>query len=317
MFRVLDTHHDDSTCENRSAEHARRPEPGILRWIDVIDPQPDDLTLLGERFGFHPLALEDCAHAGQRPKHEEYGDHAFVVTQGFEQQSSGAQWHELHAFIGDNYLVTVHAEPIPALDQVRSRVERDAALLQRGTDFVYYLIADGMVDANFPVLDALEDEIEHLEESVLDRPRREDLQRIFDLRRRLVHMRKILSPQRDVMALLAKHGDLRIREKTTPYFRDVYDHLVRIVESIESKRELIGNARDAYLTATSQRTNEIMKSLALLSAIFMPLTFITGFFGQNFAALPYDSRDALWAMLGTVVIAPLGMLLWFRSRRWF
>ena len=130
-------------------------------------------------------------------------------------------------------------------------------------------------------------------------------------------MRKVLSPQRDVVGMLSKRGDPRISERTSVYFRDVYDHLARTVESIEANRDLLGNALDAYLSASSQRTNEIMKALAILSAVFMPLTFITGFFGQNFEHLPFGSDALMWAMLASMIIMPGALLAWFKSRNWF
>jgi magnesium transporter len=225
--------------------------------------------------------------------------------------------HELHAFIGTNYLVTVHEERIASLEDTWKRAAGDAVLARRGIDFLYYLIADGMVDDNFPILDKVADELESLEDAVLTRPRREDLARIFELKHHLVLMRKVLSPQRDVLASLSKRGDARISERTALYLRDVYDHLVRINESIESNRDLLGNALDAYLSSVSQRTNEIMKGLTIMSAIFLPLTFVTGFFGQNFEHLPFGSDLLMWSMLVSLVVVPGGMLLWFRSRNWF
>jgi magnesium transporter len=140
---------------------------------------------------------------------------------------------------------------------------------------------------------------------------------MFDLKRHLVEMRKVISPQRDVLAMLVKRGDPRISDRTALYFRDVYDHLVRINESIEANRDLLGNALEAYLSAVSQRTNEIMKSLAILSAIFLPLTFVTGFFGQNFAHLPFDSDALMYFMYASMIGLPAAMLLWMKSRDWF
>src|SRR4030095_15069889 len=145
----------------------------------------------------------------------------------------------------------------------------------------------------------------------------EDLARIFQLKRTLVLMRKVLSPERDVFALLAKRGDPRVGEKTSLYFRDVYDPLVRIYESIDTGRDLLGNALDAYLSMTSNRTNEIMKRLTLLSAVFLPLTFITGFFGQNFEHLPFHSDALMYGMVATCVVIPSVMVVVFKRSGWF
>ena len=300
------------------------PPEGTARWVDVGRDGLSLLDSIGERFDFHPLALEDCRHFDQRPKLEEYKDHLFLVTQSFTSPDGAAckpQLHELHAFLGKHYLVTVHSDPIPALDDVWRRVSTNPTALQRGVDFVYYLIADRLVDANFPILDRITDELEDLEDRVLGEPTREDLARIFELKRYLVSMRKVLSPQRDTVGMLARRGDPRVSEHTALYFRDVHDHLARLTESIEANRDILGNALDAYLSSVSNRTNEIMKYLTLLSAVFLPLAFVVGFFGQNFENFPgapdWPKRDGLmYFMIALCVATPAAMLAWFRLRRW-
>jgi len=174
-----------------------------------------------------------------------------------------------------------------------------------------------VVDANFPILDLMSDHLEEIENAVLEHPRREDLSRIFSLKRTLVEMRKVLSPERDVFSLLSKRGDPRVSEKTSLYFRDVYDHLSRIAEGLEAARDLLGNALDAYLSTSANRTNEIMKRLTLLSAVFLPLTFITGFFGQNFDHLPFHNDAFMYSMIATCVLIPTVMVLVFKRSGWF
>jgi magnesium transporter len=323
MFRVMELR-DGRVDLFEGSEHLGRPPEGVLRWIDVRSPDAAQLELLRERFDFHPLTIEDCAHLDQRPKIEEYGDHIFLVTQGFAckgERVQGLEMQELHTFLGERFLVTVHSVAIAALDEVWLRAAGDARQLSRSVAFVYYLIADGIVDDNFPILDRVADELDDLEDAVLDQPRAQDLHRIFELKRHLVAMRKVLSPQRDVVGLLAKRGDPRIDERTSVYLRDVYDHLVRINESIEANRDLLGNALDAYLSVVGQRTNEIMKYLTVMSAVFLPLSFIVGFFGQNFVDLPFVAdwvrSDALMrAMVVTCLALPAGLLAWFKHKRW-
>lgn len=323
MFRVVEL--SGSKIEVfEGAEHVVRPPPGVFRWIDLQGQDDAQLELLRERFDFHPLAIEDCSHLDQRPKLEEYGDHLFIVTQGFhcpDAQVHDLELRELHGFIGDRFLVTVHETAIAAVERVLTRLKSDARPMERGVDFIYYLLADGMVDDVFPVLDRIADELEDLEDAVLSSPKHDDLKRIFELKHHLVHMRKVLSPQRDVLGVLTKRGDSKISERTALYLRDVYDHLVRINESIESNRDLLGNALEAYLSATAQRTNEIMKHLTILSAVFLPLAFVVGFFGQNFDNFPFMKEwvhsDALmWVMVAICLFTPLTMVLWFRKRGW-
>ena len=300
------------------------PPKGTKRWLDLKGEGAGSLDRLREAFDFHPLAIEDCRQFDQRPKLEEYRDHLFLVTQGFSAPGELVQsltLHELHAFLGDNYLVTVHTDDLPALEEAWRRVSQSPAALERGVDFVYYLIASRLVEADFPILDRIADELEGLEDRVLSAPSRDDLSRIFELKRHLVMMRKVLSPQRDTMAMLGRRGDPRVTERTSHYFRDVHDQLVRLNESIEANRDLLGNALDAYLSAVSNRTNEIMKYLTLLSAVFLPLAFIVGFFGQNFDNLPHlpnwtQSDGLMYVMLGLCIATPIVMFTWFKLRRW-
>ena len=319
MFRVLEVKEGGPAVVDEGTSLVGPPPAGTLRWIDLRRQGGEHLDLLRERFGFHPLTIEDCLHFDQRPKLEEYGEYLFVVTHGFTCPSGDptkVEVQEVHAFLGAGYLVTVHDEPIAALDAVWKRAAGDAPLVRRGIDFVYYLFVDALVDANFPILDQLAESFEQIEEAVLARVDRRDLARIFALKQTLVSMRRVLSPERDVFAMLAKRGDARVSERTALYFRDVYDHLVRIYESIDSGRDLLGNALDAYLSMVANRTNDIMKRLTILSSIFLPLAFVTGFFGQNFTHLPFDSDGLLVGMLVACLVIPGGMLFWFWKSEW-
>lgn len=324
VFRVIDLGPDRRVTVREELTELGPPPEGTTRWVDIGSAGDSELDQVGKRFDFHPLAIEDCRHLDQRPKMEEYRDHLFLVTQSFSDANKAVcelQLHELHAFLGQRYLVTIHSDGIPALEEVWSRVGSNPALLERGVDFVYYLLADRLVDANFPILDRITDELEALQDRVLEQAKRQDLSRIFELKRYLVSMRKVLSPQRDTMAMLARRGDPRVSEQTALYFRDVHDHLARLTESIEANRDILGNALDAYLSSVSNRTNEIMKYLTLLSAVFLPLAFIVGFFGQNFENLPglpdWPKRDRLmYFMVALCVATPVGMVTWFRLRRW-
>jgi magnesium transporter len=323
MFRVMDLRHGRIE-RSEGGERVSRPPEGVLRWVDLRAPEAGELETLRERFDFHPLTIEDCAHLDQRPKIEEYGDHLFLVTQGFACKGDrvhSLELQELHAFLSERYLVTVHDGTIEAIENGWRRLGEDPKMLERGMAFVYYVVADRIVDDNFPILDRIADELEELEDSVLSYPKHDDLQRIFQLKHHLVSMRKVLSPQRDVLGLLTKRGDPRVDDRTSVYLRDVYDHLVRINESIEANRDLLGNALEAYLSAVAQRTNEIMKYLTIMSAVFLPLAFIVGFFGQNFDDLPFakdwiHSDRLMWTMAALCVGIPAAMLAWFRHKDW-
>lgn len=319
MFRVLDVPLEGQPTLCDTPGHVAPPDPGTVRWIDFEGPSHEHLTLLGDRFGFHPLALEDSAHFDQRPKLEDYDEYLFLVTHGFRCPSADVtdvRTVELHAFLGRGYLVTVHTDPIDALDAVFLKAYSDGTIGRRGADFLYYLVIDGMVDAGFPILDRIGDRVEVLENEVLSGQASAGVAPLFELKRTLAELRRLVSPQRDVVAVLAKHEHPLLGVRTAPYFRDVYDHLVRTNEAIEAARDLLGTTLDAYLSMASHRTNEIMKRLTLMSAIFLPLTFVTGFFGQNFVGLPFESKVLLYTMLGSCVLIPGVMIGWFASRRW-
>ncbi|MFZ5446936.1 MAG: magnesium/cobalt transporter CorA [Myxococcota bacterium] len=292
---------------------------GGAKWIDVLQPDEPTLNRLAERFGLHKLAIEDCLHLDQRPKLEEYGNHQFIVLQGFscvEQRWSNLTMHEVHFFLGPDWLITVHDQGHAAIEHTHKRLEADPAnTIGRGVDFVAYLLADALVDGNFPLLESFNEALEDLEERIFTAfPTPEVLHETFQLKRALVQVRRVLSPQRDVVGLLARQGIPQVNERTTLYFRDVFDHLVRLYEQIDAARDLVGNVVDAYLSQVANRTGDISKQLTIFASIFMPLSFIVGFFGQNFDAL--GRPQFMWAMLVSMVVLPASMIAWFRHKGW-
>ena len=293
--------------------------PGA-KWIDVQEPTEAVLNGLATKYGLHRLAIEDCLHLDQRPKIEDYGSHHFVVLQGFTAATDS--WddltlHEVHFFLGPDWLITVHDKAHEAIAAAHTRIDADpAGTLGRGVDFVMYLIADALVDRHFALLDCFNDELEAYEESIFSEyPQPSVLQEIFKLKRALVLVRRVMSPQRDVMGALARRGLPQIQERTTPYFRDVADHLVRIAEQMESARDLVASVVEAYLSQVANRTAEVSKQLTVFASIFLPLSFIVGFFGQNFEVL--GNPAFFWVMLASMVILPLSTILWFRHKGWF
>lgn len=292
-------------------------QPGP-RWVDVLHPTEEEMKRLGDRYGLHKLAIEDCLHLDQRPKLEEYPNHQFIVLQGFTSEAKDVcelTLHEHHFFLGPDWLISVHELRFEGLDAVRQRVQREPqATLERGVDFLLYLLADALMDRNFPILDKFNDELEDLESAVFENPQPEHLQRIFELKRALVTVRRVLSPQRDVLSFLTRRGIPNVGERTALYFRDVYDHLVRLHEQIDAVRDLLGNVMDGYLSMIANRTNDITKQLTIFSTIFLPLSFITGFFGQNFEFLSH--RGFFWLMMASVVGLPVGLVFWFKTKQW-
>jgi magnesium transporter len=321
MFRVLQIGEDGVPTLVEDQQAVAPPPEGVVRWIDLQEQDQTQLSLLADRFGFHPLTIEDCAHFDQRPKLEEYGDYLFLVTHAADlatEPEDCLETHELHTFLGSRYLVTVHATDLPALDGVWERLKAEKTVPAHGVDFIRYLIADATVDTFVPIADQLESRIEAIEDSLLTGSADQaTLEAILQTKRILVELRKLLGPQRNVILQLTRRDSVYVHQRTALYFRDVYDHLQRIVESVEATRELLENVLDAYQWTISQRTNEVVKRLTVLSAIFLPLTFLTGFFGQNFEGLPFNSNALLAVMLAACVVVPATMLWFFQRKKWF
>ncbi len=288
-------------------------------WVDLEPPSAETLAGLKTRFGLHSLEIEDCLHLDQRPKIEEYPGHQFIVLQGFTAKGNDLReviMHELHLFVGQGWVLSVHDQPHQDLEALIARIQADPkGTLGKGSDFVAYLLTDALVDRNFPLLDAFNDALEDIEERVFNNPSPDLMQEVFGLKRTLAHVRRVLSPQRDVVGLLARRGMAYVNESTSLYFRDVYDHLVRIYEQIDAARDLLGNAMEAHLSVIANRTNEVTKQLTIFASIFMPLSFVVGFFGQNFAQV--QTPLMLGVMTVLVPLIPVAMIIWFRVRKWF
>lgn len=319
MIRIMHIDSDGVVHASEDLDQVKPPPFSVITWIDVEDATKADLDMLGERFNFHPLTIDDCAHFDQNPKLEDYGDYIFLVTHAFslpkdlEKELVGIV--ELHSFISRNYLVTVHDQPLAGVDIVWKRLLGDPKAARRGPDFIRYLLAHELTNELYPLIDQLADDTEEVESQLFNElPAQNVLHEILRIKRLNVTMRKALIPQRNIMASLSKVEDRFINKKTSIYFRDIYDSLLRVTEALESNREILENVLTGYQWAISQRTNEVVKRLTLLSAIFLPLTFITGFFGQNFRALPFESAALLMVMLSSCILVP-GLMLWYFLRR--
>ena len=290
-------------------------------WLDVTAPSKQDVEKLHELFGFHPVALEDALHFGQRPKLDDYGDYIFLVFYGALEHSPDDRTPllEVQMFISGHYLVTLHTDPLPALDEQRERLD---GLALHSEQFLLYRVFDALTDSFFPPLARMDEQIDELEAAVLAGPTDEQLQRLFGLKRELVAMRKVVTPQRDLFARgidqIADLPGLMLDERD--YFRDVYDHLIRISDLIDSYRDLLSGATDLYLSTVSNRQNEVMKQLAIVGTIFLPLSFITGFFGQNFTWLVQTGISSTWSFfvlgIGSIVATCVFLLGFFKRKGW-
>lgn len=294
-------------------------------WLDVQDPTEDDLAWLANTFAFHPMALDDCRHDDQHSKVDEYEGYLFVSMAIPRRQHDATEIavDELQAFLGKSYLVTVHRGELAVLATVPGLFCREPATNKRGNgvrrqaDFLLYLCADVLVDKYFPLLDVIDDEMDELEDQILENPTQALLHRLFTLKQQLVFLRKLAGPLRETINALADRPYPEVRRSTSLYYRNVYDHLARIYEIIETSRDLLGNSLDAYLSTVSNRLNEVMKRLTLVTTVFMPISFIVGFGGMNFTSfIPFEEPWAFTLLVLALACTPMFMIIWFRRSKW-
>jgi len=288
-------------------------------WIDVGRPNEADYAILRDVFRFHPLAVEDSEKFEQRAKLDDYDDFVFIVVYGAVPDDD--RLVEVHCFYNERFLVTVHRDEAPAFTEVRQRyVQRQRAVDNPGQ--LLYRIIDALVDSFFPILADFDDRIDELEDETFLNATEAQLQEIFKMKRLLVGMRKAITPQRDMFASLS--GGVAelpgMTEEDERYFRDIYDHLIRISDLIDTYRDLLTGSMDVYLSIVSNRLNSVMKQLTVMATVFLPLTFITGFFGQNFGWMVSQIQSpGIFVGLGIgIEIATVAALFTlFKKRGWF
>ncbi len=298
-----------------------------LLWLDVQTPSSEDVSCLEELFHFHPLALEDVLSQHQRPKVDEYGDYYFVVLYAarYEGRVPRSRTSEFQFFWGRNYLVTVHAEPFPEIEDTARRLIADELTPVGGEhgrrlrvpDLVYRLV-DGVIDGYFPVVDVIAEYSEDVEEEMFrDGTRPSVLQGIFALKKDILQLRKVIAPSRDVLNVLLRRDVPLYAEEFHPFFQDAYDHTVRVIDSLDTYRDLLSSTIDVYLSLASNSVNQAVKTMTAVTAILMVDALIAGIYGMNFRIIPELDWDLgyPWA-LG--LMAGVSLLLWllFRRIRW-
>jgi magnesium transporter len=313
--------HADGTVVDATAEVVHTSlQSGTFFWLDFVDLDAEGITLLTDAFKFHPLAVEDAENFGQRPKIEEYEDFFYLVVHGAEPEGTGTI--EVHFFYSDHSLVTIRRGACEAIETVRNQASQRREQHQANSQIMLlYRVIDTLVDTFFPVLGHFDDKIDELEDAILVKPTDEQLGTLFDMKRALVGLRKVVTPERDMFAGLVS-GVSQLPGMTPDaerYFRDLYDHLIRVSDLVDSYRDLLSGAMDTHLSTVSNRLNEVMKQLTIIATVFLPLSFLTGFFGQNFGWM-VARLGSLGAFLGLAIglelVAALVLLLFFRRRGW-
>lgn len=252
-------------------------------WIDILNPSEVEIMELEKKFKFHHLALEDCMKGGQRPKMEEYDRYFFMVIHEIVIKPKGIfDIVEVDIFAGKNFVVTFHKSKINAIENLINDIDKKMRFFQHTGGFLFYCIADTLIDSYFPVLAEIDEKIDEIENEILATPRKKVLNEIFILKKEIVRLRKTSSPQREIFVILTNREFPQIDTHTQLYLRDIYDHLIRIYEILDSYRDLMTSAMDVYLSNVSNRLGENMKRLTIVATLFMPISFIAGVFGMNF-----------------------------------
>src|ERR1700676_74871 len=288
-------------------------------WLDIESPDADDYRLLEETFKAHPLTIEDIRNQNQRPKIDEYPEYNFVVIFEADWKGDDVSFFEHHLFVGPNYLITVHNEPAPVLRELQDRIHKSPALTKGQPAFLTYLVVDGLVDATFPVLERIDETVDKMEDEIIEKAAPDSLNRIYHLKHSVTELRRYLGAQRDVFQRLITHGIHLQQQDMTLYYRDVYDHIVRQYETVDSLRDLLTSAMDVYLSTVSNRLNQVITRLTVFATLFLPLTFITGFFGMNFAWLVAHIAPTwtFWVLaVGVMLTTSALQLLYYRRRGW-
>ncbi|HEX2036616.1 MAG TPA: magnesium/cobalt transporter CorA [Chloroflexota bacterium] len=306
-------------------------KPDRYLWLDLTAPTADELQLIAEEFSLHPLAVEDAAKHSQRPKIEGYENFYLMVVFAIEQSKAaapgsaadenGLSVHEIDLFIGERFLISVHESPLPYFEEIADRWRHNQRVIDEGIGVLVYTILDGIVDAYFPILDEVVEEIEAVEEALFaeeTRGRRTyEVRDLFLIKKQLLQIRRVVAPERDALLVLARQEVPLFDRKVALYFQDVYDHVVRLTEAIDVYQELLTNVLDSYLAVISNNLNQVMKTLTALTVILMVPTLIAGIYGMNFDHMP----ELRWqygypVALGVMVLSGFLLFLFFRRRGW-
>ncbi len=296
-----------------------RVEDGNIVWADVSDPTSRDFEELAEEFGFHHLSIEDCRNEHQRPKVEEYPGYYFVVL--YEAQLAGPtdrlELRELNIFLGKNYLVTVHSRPIRAIDTAARLWPEWIDRAEEGAGLLAYLLIDAIVDDYLPLLDIVSERMDDLEDSIFGEWRAEVIEEIFSVKKKLLYLRRSITPLRDVFNTMLRREQPIFPREIHIYFQDVFDHLIRVADTIDTLRDMLSSTMDAYLSVSGNRMNKIMKRLTSISTILMSVTLIAGVYGMNFIFMP-ELRwryGYVYALLSMVVVG-IALYLYLKKVDW-
>ncbi|WP_166242631.1 magnesium/cobalt transporter CorA [Paenibacillus turpanensis] len=315
MIRTLAVTHDHTILQNIPLE-ALTQENVLWYWVDFHMPDEREGLELDRHFKFHPLAIDDCFHLLQRPKLDHYDGYHFFVFHSVNPATLAAR--EVDLFLGSNYVVTFHQEEVAELDEVWKRFSENDRMRGEGAITCMYMILDKLVDYYFPCVQRLEDELAEVGEHGRRHPVHLIMDRLYEIRINVLKLRKTIIPMRDLLYRIVNSQKIEGMEHHVAYFKDIHDHLLKLSEMLESNREMSSDIRDSYLSLNSYRMNSIMKTLTVITTIFMPLTFIAGVYGMNFQYMPeLEWENGYYIVLSGMLVIGIGMYWWFKRKGWF
>lgn len=323
-FKELEDPHQIKSCLDAGDQ---------LLWMDLTAPTPEELQLIAEEFSLHPLAVEDAGKGNQRPKIDEYDTFYFMVVFAIEhihEEVEGVRAaaatgrfriQEVDLFIGERFLVTVHRSPLPLLEQMSERWRHNTHAIDEGIGVLVYTLLDGIVDAYFPVLDSIIERVEELEEvlftGVVHQGRTYDMRSLFQIKRDLLNLRRVIAPERDSLLVLTRQEIHLFDRKIAVYFQDVYDHVVRVTDAIDIYQDLLTNALESYLSLVNNNLNQVMKTLTSLTVMLVVPTLIAGIYGMNFENMPELKWEYGYPFaLSLMAFCAAGLFIYFRRKRW-
>ena len=296
-------------------------EKPTVTWINIDGIHDVDvISKIGKNYGIHPLMLEDIVNTEQRPKIEDFEDYLFLVVKmlSFDEKQREINIEQVSLVIGPNYVLSFQEREGDVFDPVRDRIRRSKGRIRKkGADYLAYALLDAIVDGYFLILERIGDRIEELEENLISRPDVRMLQAIHYLKREMIFLRRSVWPLREVISGMSRKESSLIKESTEIFLRDVYDHTIQVIDTIETYRDMVSGMLDTYLSSISNRMNEVMKVLTIFAAIFIPLTFVAGIYGMNFAYMPeLGWKWGYFAVLAIMATICISMLIYFRSKKW-
>ena len=322
-IRLID--YNDETFQEKEVKtieecYPFKREPTVT-WINIDGlHEVEIIDKIGQQFDIHPLVLEDILHTGQRPKMEDHENYIYIVLKMlfYDEQEDEIKDEQLSLIIGSNYIISFQERVGDVFNPARERIRTGRARIRKsGSDYLAYSLIDAVVDNYFIILETIGDEIETLEAELLENPRPATLQAIYALKRKLISLRKSIWPLREVISSLERIDSSLIQQSTDMFFKDVYDHTIQIIDTIETFRDMVSGMLDTYLSSVSNRMNEVMKVLTIIATVFIPLTFIAGIYGMNFEFMPelkwHWGYPVIWILM---IVITIGMFFYFRGKRW-